>query len=543
MDRQRRNIVRRTLRTSRSRRQVLATAAKGTLGGAGAALIARGIGLGLLDGEPMPAGAQGMVTRRNLHRLEAPDDTTLADYAKAVGIMKGWNEDTTPDPADAERVKNWRRSWRYQAYIHGMPEEAEQELIDELGGSPTLDEYAAALSERGWRTCEHGTDSFWPWHRMYLYWFERIVRHLSGNPNWALPYWDYLDVEQRVLPEPFWKDPDSPLFVEARDPSLNSGRIPDLNSREENVVFGNICAGLSQNEYGLARGGLERTPHNAVHGWAGGAFQKPPMDPPGLMGDVGTSAGDPLFFLHHANLDRLWASWRALGGKDPTDNKAWVDNDKNSRVPSPRQLGPVTAMTIPYAFFDETGTKVSTIRVVKDVLDTSALGYTYDELFVPFPGTCSPRPIATPPPETMGISTPSAISREPAELGRNQPDEPIAIGPDPVTIPVTLEPPAEAVGAAARGENVVLTLEGIQGDKVPGTFFEVYINLPEGEELDFTSPYFVGNIILFDVQPGDQGPGHGAHLAADEFNISPNIAALEASGEWTGELNVTVVPY
>jgi plastocyanin len=622
-----RDFVKRTLGASRSRRQVLATAAKGTLGGAGAAMLGGGISPGLLGSElapsvwaqgvtvsifdvgfdpptiEVPMGtsvtwtnngqlvntvtsvdcgntfdsdeldlgatfshtfgtpgafpyqnaanefAMGMVTvtagpktyvRRNLHSLDAAD-TTLADYAKAVGIMKGWNEDTTPDPADAERVKNWRRSWLFQAYIHGMPLPAERSLIAELGPSPPVEKYAAALAERGWRTCEHRTHFFWPWHRMYLYWFERIVRHLSGNPEWSLPYWDYLDVEQRVLPEPFWKDRDSPLFVEARDPSLNSGAMPNLNAAAENAVFGNICDGLSQNQHELSSARLESTPHNFVHGWVGGGFAASPFT--GTMGSVRTSAQDPLFMLHHANLDRLWASWRALGGPDPTDNDVWLDNDKTSGVRAPNPPWPATQMTIPYAFFDETGDKVSTIRVVKDVLDTFALGYTYDNLFTPLVRRCRPCEISPAGPEAVAFATPGAAPPAPAELGRSEPAEPIEIGPDPVTIPVTLEPAAEAVGAVVRGENVVLTIEGIQGGGVPGTFFEVYLNLPEGEEPNFASPYFVGNISLFGVQPWDQEQGHGDHMAVGEFNISPNIAALEARGEWTGDLNVTVVPY
>lgn len=531
-----RNTVRRTLGTARSRRRLLGEAAKGLLGGAGAALVARGIGLGLLDNAPAAASAQGAVVRRNLHSLDATD-TTLQDYAKAVGTMKSWNETATPDPADEERVRKWRRSWLFQAYIHGMPTEAEDALIAELG-DPTDAEYGVALSERGWRTCEHHTEFFWPWHRMYLYWFERIVRQLSGNPEWALPYWDYLDVEQRVLPEAFWKDPDSPLFVAARDPSLNSGLIPNLNAASENAVFGNICAGLSQNEYGLASDRLETTPHDFIHGWVGGGFAASPFV--GTMGAVRTSAQDPLFWLHHANLDRFWESWRSLGGPEPAD-PAWRANAANRNVRSRVTRDPPTFLTIPYTFFDETGAEVETVRVVEEVLDTAALGYAYDEVFVPIIAeVCAPSPIPATP--EAGLATPAADAPPPAELGRSDPDAPIAVGSEPVAISVALEPQADAAAAAARGQDVVLTVEGVQGTGVPGTLFEVYLNLPEGETPDFRSPYFVGNISLFGLQPWDDDQNHGGHMAARQFNIAPNIAALEARGEWTGDVRVTIVP-
>jgi tyrosinase len=42
--------------------------------------------------------------------------------------------------------------------------------------------------------------------------------------------------------------------------------------------------------------------HNIVHGWVGG-FR-------GIMSSVELSPNDPVFFLHHANVDRLWALWQ-----------------------------------------------------------------------------------------------------------------------------------------------------------------------------------------------------------------------------------------
>ena len=39
------------------------------------------------------------------------------------------------------------------------------------------------------------------------------------------------------------------------------------------------------------------------------------------MAEFSTVGGDPLFYLHHANIDRLWESWNQLGNKNPTDPK------------------------------------------------------------------------------------------------------------------------------------------------------------------------------------------------------------------------------
>ncbi len=39
------------------------------------------------------------------------------------------------------------------------------------------------------------------------------------------------------------------------------------------------------------------------------------------MAEFSTVGADPIFYLHHANIDRLWESWNRLGNKNPTDPK------------------------------------------------------------------------------------------------------------------------------------------------------------------------------------------------------------------------------
>ena len=94
-------------------------------------------------------------------------------------------------------------SWSYQANIHGT-------------------QMAQPWSPL-WQTCEHHTDFFWPWHRMYLYWFEQIVREQSGDPDFALPYWDYSDPTRQYLPFAF-RDPQSPLYDPQAHPVCQRAR-------------------------------------------------------------------------------------------------------------------------------------------------------------------------------------------------------------------------------------------------------------------------------------------------------------------------------
>ena len=106
-------------------------------------------------------------TRRNVYSLSPAD---LASYAAGVAAMKAR---PATDPT----------SWLYQAKMHALN-----------SGS------AAALQDQ----CQHRQFFFFAWHRMYLYYFERIVRKASGNPNLTVPYWNYTDVAaQAALPDAF----------------------------------------------------------------------------------------------------------------------------------------------------------------------------------------------------------------------------------------------------------------------------------------------------------------------------------------------------
>src|SRR5207253_7963142 len=58
---------------------------------------------------------------------------------------------------------------------------------------------------------------------------------------------------------------------------------------------------------------LEQVPHGAVHCAV--------MDcPVPVMGAVPYSANDPIFWIHHANIDRMWDCWTSISGhSNPTD--------------------------------------------------------------------------------------------------------------------------------------------------------------------------------------------------------------------------------
>ncbi len=60
--------------------------------------------------------------------------------------------------------------------------------------------------------------------------------------------------------------------------------------------------------------GIRSAMHNAVHLWVGGAFKVDTMIVMGTM-TFNVSPNDPVFFLHHANVDRMWSIWMKKHGQ------------------------------------------------------------------------------------------------------------------------------------------------------------------------------------------------------------------------------------
>lgn len=103
----------------------------------------------------------GIFVRQNVNSL-GPNSPDIVAYKAGITKMKG---------LPAANCLNWN-NW---ANVHG------------IGPAPP----APAPASPQWNTCQHGHWWFLPWHRMYLLFFERTIRKLSGNAQFSLPYWDY----------------------------------------------------------------------------------------------------------------------------------------------------------------------------------------------------------------------------------------------------------------------------------------------------------------------------------------------------------------
>jgi len=124
----------------------------------------------------------------------------------------------------------------------------------------------------------------------------------------------------------------------------------------------------------------------------------------------------------------------------------------------------------------------------------------------------------------------------------------IELGAEPLTVPVEVrgeaaDAAAEAATAEVVENRVVLSLESIQYDENPGVSYEVYINLPEGQEPDPQSEYFVGTLGFFGLEPHGHGAeDHEQPSGKVDYDITANVRALAARGEWgEGQVSVTFV--
>jgi hypothetical protein len=423
--------------------------------------------------------------RRNVWVLGTEADPwhpVLRGYAHAIRAMQ---QLPLSDP----------RSWRYQAAIHGIANAATP------AGAP-------------WNQCQHASWYFLPWHRMYLYRFERIVRSFLPSDidagDWALPYWDYSSGAPGHALPPAFRTPTTPdgstnpLFVAARRAQVNKGNpvppaITDVSAAMAEDLFTRPGIGGSTGfggprtgfaHQGPAFGQVEAQPHGPVHVWVGGVG--------GLMTDPNTAALDPVFWLHHCNIDRLWEVWLSEPGHTNPTSASWRNRA--------------------FALRDEHGVAVS--MQVDDVLDPVAqLGYTYDTQLVVAAREGTPRMPDRDRPVLVGANA------EPLELDRRGGE-----------VEIEIEGLTERVAAGDPIERVYLDLADIEGETNPGIVYGVYLNLPADAAEDAREDHLAGVVSFFGVElttpQGAAASDEAAHAMRYSFDVTALVDRLRARGTW-----------
>jgi tyrosinase len=434
------------------------------------------------------------LVRQNIWTLSSQDEwhPIILAYANAVGVLK-------------QRADTDTTSWNYQTAIHW------------LDGTPTSDQFR--------NQCQHLSWFFLAWHRMYLHYFEELMASvIATDPSisdeikasWALPYWDYTKGEASQALPPAFAEPnlpsgqDNPLFDNSRNVDLNNGgTLPDssvdITQALSPVQF--VTNGLQQGFAGPKTGWhhydppdsmspLENTPHGSVHTSVGGN-----------MAVLETAPQDPIFWLHHCNIDRLWEVWLGLGGgRTNTSDPDWVSGQE-------------------FWFHDPQGNPVS--QTVADVLNTATqLSYTYEDTS----GPAGPLAAAPMKPEP----------EHPAQLV-GATDHPVSLTGAQKSVTVPLGSPSGPLSADAIPSRVYLTLDDITAAQAPAVPYAVYLNAP-GDDPAGQADHYVGTASTFGIEQL-RNPNN-THTAMNVvFDITDLYNRLNDAGLWRpDQVSVHFVP-
>ncbi|XP_058072659.1 polyphenol oxidase, chloroplastic-like [Magnolia sinica] len=436
----------------------------------------------------LPSPSTPMRTRRAAHLL---DGEYVDKYKKAIALMKALPSD---DPRNFTQQANV-----HCAYCNGA--------YDQIG-FPDLELQV------------HNCWLFFPFHRYYLYFFERILGKLIGDSTFTLPFWNWDTPDGMRMPA-IYADPDSPLYNVLRDakhlpPTMvdldyNGTDPTDTNNQQiasnlaimyRSVVSGAKTAQLFMGSPFRAggnpdpgAGSMENVPHAPLHVWCGDRNQPNTED----MGNFYSAARDPIFYAHHSNIDRLWTVWKGLGGKrrDFTDSD-WLDSA--------------------FLFYDE---NAQLVRVkVRDCLDSRNLRYTYQPVDNPW--------VKSRPTSAKATSAALATAGKKSEFPRAL-DSVIKIRID--------RSKKSRSKKEKEDEEEVLVIDQIELERDTFVKFDVFINVEDENSTGPGSIEFVGSFVNV---PHKRGKNLAKLKTCFRVGITDVLDDLDADAD--DDVEVTIVP-
>ncbi len=443
-----------------------------------------------------------MKERKNVYKLPS-GDKTLEWYSKAVAEMK---KRPATDPT----------SWSYQAAIHGFI--ASSPYWANVGTLPPQSE-----RDMYWERCQHQSWYFLPWHRMYLAYFEQIVastiQGLGGPADWALPFWDYSDVsnpKRLDIPGSFTTpgSNSNPLWMPNRNNSVKAANTvltaldTDFYTSLSNTIIGFGGPVTQFHPGGGFSGGLESLPHNKIH-----------MDINGAMGDPDTAGLDPIFWLHHANIDRLWQVWLNLGkGRSNPTEADWLN----------------------FAFHFHDKDKNPVVMKCKDVLDTRKVlsGYTYEGVPVKI---ILKTDIKLPIDRHLFVHPLDIVSASkkllPLEKGLSK----ISLSLPESRLKAITGSNKKLLASTAKQKRIYLRFENIKG-KGAAPVYSVYLNALDKNGINHSN--YAGSLALFGLERASVANKHhsGSGLS-EQLDVTDLISHLRTLPGWDEKkLDVQIQP-
>ncbi|CAB4276005.1 unnamed protein product [Prunus armeniaca] len=422
----------------------------------------------------------------------AKDPVYLAKYKKAIALMRALPDD---DP----------RSFAQQAKVHCS-------YCD--GGYPQV-EYSDLEIQ------VHFCWLFYPFHRWYLYFFEKIMGELIGDPTFALPFWNWDAPAGMYIPEIF-TDTTSSLYDQYRNAAHQPPKLLDLNygGTDDDVddttrIKENLTTMYQQmvskatshrlfygepysagDDANPGAGNIESIPHNNIHLWTGDTTQTNGED----MGAFYSAGRDPLFYAHHSNVDRMWSIYKSkLGGTD-IEKKDYLDTE--------------------FLFYDE---KKNLVRVkVRDSLDTTKLGYVYDnKVEIPWL-TYKPTARKSSNKRKATVSSADLTTKFPATLT------------DTISVEVARTSTTKRTSAQKKAQDEVLVISGIKYAGNEAVKFDVYVNDDAESLAGKDKSEFAGSFI--------QVPHKGNKDITTTLRLSITKLLEELDAETDSSVVVTLVP-
>ncbi|XP_020591324.1 aureusidin synthase-like [Phalaenopsis equestris] len=271
--------------------------------------------------------------RRAAHNVDAE---YLKKYVKGIELMKALPAD---DPLSFTRQMDLYHAYRDGAYHQvGLPK------LDLQGPNSRF---------------------FFPWHRCYLYFFERILSNLIGDDEFSLPFWSRDDPERKVVPDFYKKNRDpnnqkqkpiihnrshdsNPSFTERMEDNLKyMYRSMTLIGKSAGLFMGSPNGEGEETNY-PGGGSIGQIPHCPAHVWIEEQ----------AMGSFNYTRPNWNLWACYANVDRIWSAWEAQGCVHRIDI---VDPD----------------LLKAYFYFYDENRQIVRIKV-RDCLDTEKLGFRYE---------------------------------------------------------------------------------------------------------------------------------------------------------------------
>ncbi len=452
-----------------------------------------------------------------------------------------------------------RRSLQGLAWNHPIVA-AYRDAVGQMKQKPANDKFNwVKLSEihgnlqTGYKYCPHGNWYFLPWHRAFTAMYEKLVRQLTGMNDFAMPYWDW--TANPLMPAVFLT-PTTPdgqtnwLYVSDQG---HMRRWPPNQPMPPSVVgqtvLNSILRATPYETFGTSRprgqnntdprwitngsgsqGILEGNPHNTVHNNIGGWMPSP------------ASPRDPIFFMHHSNIDRIWALWNSLGHANSPEanwkNMPFKDNfyNVNGSFWSPYVRDLFVPETLGYTY----GLRAPTAVAATALPNVQALENKLTAFYAAGPNMASTG-IKTFAAENTQKATATAakylelpVTVDAALVSEVAKRRPASSGNEFLSFTAAMEQAASGTRALAFVRDVAVT-------NPEDTLYRVFL---DGENISadtpITDPHYVGSFSIFD-HTGHGGDHKGLpSFALDLTNaIQGTYAGAEAP---TGQLRVQILP-